>query len=79
MRFLTLRDQVVGVLDNDESKRGGHIAGIAVTTPDNLSQFHFDKVLVASMHALAIYEQLLRLGIEESKIEIVDQEILNAA
>jgi glycosyltransferase involved in cell wall biosynthesis len=59
----------IAFVDNDKAKHGKRIYGKPVIPPDQISRYKYDAIIISSVFASAIREQLLEMGIEESKIE----------
>lgn len=59
-------------IDNDPAKQGEKYFGRPVISPKEIRNHEFDAIIVSSVHHREIKQQLLQLGVEEWKIEIVD-------
>lgn len=73
---LKSKQEVLAFLDNDEKKQGSQFCGHTVYAPTSIPEFEFDTIVVASQYADSICEQLIELNIDESKIELLPQQIL---
>ena len=60
--------EILGYIDNDERKTGQKIYGKEVMLPEKISGFNYDYILIASMYFNEIFNQLINMGINESKI-----------
>lgn len=60
--------KVVAVLDNDKKKQGERIDGYSVITPDDISNYQYDAVVILSFYVSAMRKQLVELGVPENKI-----------
>jgi len=69
--------EVLGFLDNSEVLHGSELLGKKVYAPSSLNSLSFDRIVIASMYRNDIFKQLVDLGIEEAKIEVVDPEIMD--
>jgi len=72
-------DKVMAFCDNDASKHGTLFMGRPVVAPVSLNGLGADRILIASSHAGEIYPQLLALGIDSARIDVLDNSILNGA
>jgi predicted SAM-dependent methyltransferase len=62
----------IGFIDNDSAKQGKEIVGKPIIAPKQLSQYRFDAIILSSIFSADIRNQLLALGVEESKIKSSD-------
>ena len=60
--------EILGYIDNDERKTGQKIYGKEVMLPEKISEFNYDYILIASRYFNEIFNQLINMGINESKI-----------
>lgn len=67
---------VVCILDNDTAKHGSTMDGIPVCGPDRALEPETDQILIASYYSSEIFEQLLEMGVDVQKIEVLDYEML---
>ena len=76
---LTLRKrfEIVGFLDNSASLQGSKLLGLPVMSPNALESLDYDLIEIASMYRDDIYYQLVDLGVDEDRIEIVDPDLLD--
>lgn len=51
--------EFLGILDNDENKHGSYVCGLPVFSPEALSQFDFDEILIATQWGHIVYDQLV--------------------
>ncbi|OUW17179.1 MAG: hypothetical protein CBD18_05360 [Opitutales bacterium TMED158] len=70
------RYRINGFLDNDEKKQGREFCGKPVYSPQAIPTIEYDRIVVASQYSDVICLQLVELGIPESKIELLSQQIL---
>jgi FlaA1/EpsC-like NDP-sugar epimerase len=70
LKWLSGNVEVLGFLDNAKAKHGTVFEGIPVFSPSVLLEREFDYVVLSSMYAHEILEQLLKMGIERSAIII---------
>lgn len=75
-RFLGRTARVVGYLDNDQGKHGTMLDGLPVHAPAALPSLEWDRILIASMHHEAIFQQLVQSGIPMGTIDVLDQAVL---
>ena len=68
--------RIACILDNDPKKQGTTLAGIPVCSPDRALEPEVDQVLIASYYSSEIFEQLLEMGVDVRKIEVLDYELL---
>lgn len=59
---------VVAILDNDKSKQGKTLDGYPAISPDDITKYSFDAVVVLSFYIKEMKAQLLELGVSENKI-----------
>lgn len=72
--------QVIAFVDNDQSKHGTSIFGLPVKSPAEINELHPETIFIGSCYVDEIGKQLTGdLGIPATKIEILDQYILNGA
>ena len=76
-RTLRKRFEIVGFLDNSATLQGSKLLGLPILSPDELGTVEFDLIAIASMYRDDIYYQLVDLGIDEDRIEIVDPDLLD--
>lgn len=63
---------IVAIADNDSSRWGKELNGIAIISPKELMEINFDKLVITSQWVDSIRNQLMNeLDIVESKIEVV--------
>lgn len=67
--YLDTNDEVVAFADNSKEKQGKYVFDIPVISAEGLLRIRYDKICIASEYYYKeIKQQLLSLGIEESKI-----------
>lgn len=76
MEYLREDCRVVCILDNDPKKHGTILDGIPVCDPDRALEPDVDQILIASFYSSEIFEQLLEMGVDVHKIEVLDYELL---
>jgi len=59
---------VVAFSDNDNSKHNKQLCGVDIINPELLLTSDFDIIVIASMYDDEIYNQLISMGIDKSKI-----------
>ena len=59
---------VVAILDNDKSKQGSVLDGYPVISPNDITKYSFDAIVVLSFYIKEMKSQLLELGVSEDKI-----------
>lgn len=66
---------IVALLDNSDEKKGTIIDGIIVNSPENIGNIEYDRILLLAenISARQMYNQLVLLGVETSKIQFVDE------
>lgn len=60
--------EVVACLDNNSSLWGSCVDGVQVYNPDDVVNMQYDAIVLMSVYAAKMREQLRRLGVQESKI-----------
>lgn len=75
-RFLGSSVEVLGFLDNDVKKHGTPLDGLTIAGIDSLATATWDRIVVASMHEEAIFQQLLQRGVPVTKIDMTDRSVL---
>ena len=60
--------QIIAILDNDQLKWGTRLDGILIDKPNNIYNYEFDYILIASSYYIEIQQQLITLGIGKEKI-----------
>lgn len=65
--------EVIAFSDNNAAVWNQKMDGIIVIPPHSIVNFEYDRILVMSIYACEIYDQLLRLGVTEKKIVIWDR------
>jgi hypothetical protein len=63
-------------VDSDSKKQGTRLMGVDIRAPQALLATPDVSVIVASIHADAIFEQLLKLGVPAHRIEIINPDSL---
>lgn len=61
-KYISDTDEIVAFVDNDDSLYGGQIDGITVHKPDDILNLSFDKIVMMSIYAHEMQQQLLKLG-----------------
>lgn len=64
--------EIVAFADNDPAKWGTYLDGVPIISPDRISDYQYDYILLVTVYYKEIYEQLLQLGIAEETI--IDRE-----
>lgn len=62
------REDIKGLIDNDENKQGILIDGFQVYLPCTAVYLEYDCVVILSVHEEAMHRQLVELGVPEDKI-----------
>jgi len=62
------KDEIIAFIDNDEKKQNKFFENKPVIAPNQIHNFDFDKIIIASLAYDEIYDQLLSLGIDKYKI-----------
>lgn len=71
--------EIVCILDNDARKHGTRLEGVPICAPARALETDVDQVLIASIHSVDIFDQLLGLGVDIRKIDVLDHEFLQHA
>jgi FlaA1/EpsC-like NDP-sugar epimerase len=73
-----LRDKadVICVLDNDARKHGQEFHGVTIAAPSRATEEGVDQILIASIYSVEIFDQLLTLGVDVRKIDVLEHEFL---
>lgn len=61
--------EIVAFADNDRTLWGNRIDNVPIISPDEIYCLIYDQILIMSLYAWEIYEQLIANGIEKSKIQ----------
>ncbi len=71
------KDIVVALADNDTKKQGSVIDGVSVVSPETLSNFKYDFIVLLLKYesALSVKKQLIKLGVDKDKILFYDEYI----
>lgn len=70
-------NQIAAISDNDEKKWGKNFNGYPIISPSNLKQTEFDQIVITSIWADAIYQQLTeQIGIPADKIKIAPKSLI---
>ena len=64
----TIDHEIVGILDNDPAKVGQTFLSYPVYAPKDIHSHEWDAVVISSVATLAIYQQLVDLGVPEEKV-----------
>lgn len=67
------KEDVLGLIDNDESRQGQMLDGYEVYPPEEAVRLPFDCIVVLSVHEEAMRKQLKGLGVPEEKICIFSE------
>ena len=71
------RYSVKAFIDNNDQIHGQHLLGIPIISPSEIAGFTYDEIHISSMYQSQILRQLTQdLGIEKSKIKLVDKDIM---
>lgn len=62
------KEDILGLIDNDENKRGTLIDGYTVYLPREAAELPYDCIVVLSVHEETMHRQLKELGVPDSKI-----------
>lgn len=68
--------EVICILDNDPKKRGMTLDGVQICAPGRAAEPDVDQILIASVYSIEIFDQLLALGVDVRKIDVLDHELL---
>ena len=68
--------EVVCVLDNDAKKHGSTLGTVPICAPTRATEADVDQILIASIHSVQIFDQLLSLGVDIRKIDVLEHEFL---
>jgi len=63
-------------VDNDSSKWGTLVKGVAVKSPDTLSSISIEQISITSSYVKEIYSQILNFGINRNKIHIPPKSLI---
>lgn len=67
--------EILAFVDNDINKQGKYINDIFVISPEEIGEYDYNFIVIASIYAKEISVQLYKLGVEDRKlIKIFDQE-----
>lgn len=62
------REDIIALIDNSKEKQGRYIDHTIVIPPEAVLQYEFDAIVILSFYVRAMKQQLMNLGVEESKI-----------
>lgn len=65
--------EYLAIVDNDVTKHGLLMNNIPIISPENIAQYDYDKIIVASMYVDSIRKQLLDLAVPLEKIEFASK------
>lgn len=71
MQNITEQYEVLALCDNDPQKAGTYVDDIPIISPNQLDNYTYDKILIASEFFEKIEQQLKVIGIAESKIQVL--------
>lgn len=72
-QYITSRADIIAFIDNNHNLHSRYIDGFPIISPNDISKFTFDIIVLMSVHANKMKEQLLSLGIKKEKIWYWDQ------
>ncbi len=75
-KILSFFERPIYFADNDVAKQGSRYCGLKVIHPKKLKNLNYDKIYIASTYSLEIYSQLLKMGLDQKRLEIIENEIL---
>lgn len=67
------REDILGLVDNDETKSGTLVDGCKVYLPGEAVRLPYDCVVILSVHEEAMRGQLVELGVPDEKIYVFSQ------
>jgi len=77
-KYYSNKYHIVAFTDNNKELYGTMINNIKVINPNQISNFNYDMILIASMYKESILKQLINeLDISKNNIELVSDNILN--
>lgn len=62
--------EIIALSDNNSALWGKSIDGITVISPESISRTAYERIVIISIYAREIYEQLISLGVEKNRIII---------
>ncbi|MCI9025324.1 MAG: glycosyltransferase family 4 protein [Dorea sp.] len=62
------KEEIIALIDNSKEKQERYIDDILVIRPEDIFQYEFDVIVILSFYVKAMKQQLMNLGVEESKI-----------
>lgn len=65
--------EYLAIVDNDVNKHGLLMNNIPIISPENIVQYEYDKIVVASMYVDSIRKQLVDLAVPLEKIEFASK------
>lgn len=70
--------EVLAVVDNDSSKHGKQLKdGVFIISPEEITEYPFDRIVIASMYIDGITEQLTeKIGIDRRQIEYAPKRLM---
>ncbi len=73
---LVTSENVLAFCDNDRNKWGEKHKGVLIISPGDLESKLFDEIWIASEYALAIYKQLIAMGIPIKRLRIIPLDLI---
>ncbi|MBK1878233.1 nucleoside-diphosphate sugar epimerase/dehydratase [Pelagicoccus mobilis] len=67
---------IVAFIDNDRNKQGTSFLGKPIISPNDIRKEKYDKIMIASSYHEEIFEQLVDLDADLTKIEIAEPNLL---
>lgn len=71
LKSLSLKEQLLFFSDNDKAKHDNEFCGYPIKAPQAIESGQFDEVRIASMYYEEIQQQLVEMGVEGSKINVL--------
>lgn len=73
------RRRLAALVDNDAAKWGTRVAGVRVSPPSAIDPAYGGQILIATVHAADVYEQLLDMGVPAARIAIATPEMMKGS
>lgn len=71
--FLKDNHRIIAFLDNNPDMWGKHMDGVQIYNPIDVMKMDFEMIILMSLKENEMYEQLLKIGIEENKLCFYEQ------
>ncbi|SLM30897.1 hypothetical protein MTBBW1_2510015 [Desulfamplus magnetovallimortis] len=77
LNFFSKTHDILCFVDNDSQKQKNKFLNKNVISPDEIKDLNWDKIMIASIYSSEIKYQLIEMGIQESLIDCVSDDIIH--